>query len=1056
MRIAQLELLAYGHFRGHTLDLEAPGLHVVFGRNEAGKSTTLRAITGLLYGIDRQTGDAHTHKPTDLRIGGVLVSEDGKRLRVVRRKGNTNTLLDPQGAPVAEEAMTRLLRGISQETFTHAFGLDHDALRKGAVALLEGKGDLGESLFDASVGGGGEVQRLLERLEKEADGLYRPRGQTQPLNDAIKAFHEAQKAIKEKQSLPEAFVTQEEHLRMLNTELAAKAESRKALGARRARLEAARQRVPLERKQTHLRAQREELGAVVAHVARLADLRERIVRYDVAVKAQRDHAAEHALYGDRVLEAARRAGVPAPGAAGAPEVRLDVKADTRLLKLVAERDQIVERLGRLAVELDRARRELARATELAAAAPPEDTTALQRALGGARPLGDAEKRLAADTAKLEKRRRDLEAKLAQAGLAGIVLSELASRPLPSADVVEALASRQSEAERRKSRTAEKVAELDAQALALEQQIGALAGAFAPPDAEELGAARAVRDAAWTKLRVEALDARARLALEVEVERALRQADELADRMIREADRVTRLSGLKSALVTTREQLAQKRAELEAIGAEAAATEAELAAAFEASGLRPKTVAEAKALVVRVAQLLEQHAEAADAAHEVEQLAASVARVREELSAALGKATGATSLAVLVDEVTTRIDAAEAQRRARSEAAKLAEQHAVTLQEKEAALAREEAAIADVRVRLAEIATPLGIAADASTEEATRALGALRDLFDTTAKRAEAAAKAEAAAREARAFEEEIARVASDLAPDLASLPARDAATELAARAVRAEAVVRELEDVEAHLAELGSAELPEDVVALAADAEGAVRALEELEAQLDALDEEIGRLKKSIGGAELGLAQMRGDSLAADEAAKAQEALARVRAHVERYTRAKIAATILAREIDRYREENQGPLLSRASGLFARLTLGAYQGVKAGFDEKDRPCLLCVRDGGVEVPVTGLSEGTRDQLYLSLRLSSLERHAEVAEPMPLVLDDVLIQLDDERARAALVVLAELAARTKVQVLFFTHHARLVELAREAIAAPLLHVHELGARATLREADAALG
>jgi len=60
--------------------------------------------------------------------------------------------------------------------------------------------------------------------------------------------------------------------------------------------------------------------------------------------------------------------------------------------------------------------------------------------------------------------------------------------------------------------------------------------------------------------------------------------------------------------------------------------------------------------------------------------------------------------------------------------------------------------------------------------------------------------------------------------------------------------------------------------------------------------------------------------------------------------------------------------------------------------------------------------------------------------MPLVLDDVLIQLDDQRASAALGVLAEVS-RT-MQVLFFTHHARLVELARASVPASDLVVHEL--------------
>jgi len=172
MRIAKLDLLAYGHFRGLSLDFSQAGLHVVMGRNEAGKSTTLRAITGLLYGIDRFTQDAHVHKPTDLRIGGLLESARLKqRIRVIRRKGNTNTLTNEHGEPIDESVIDKLVGGISEETFKNAFGLDHNTLEGGAKALLEGRGDLGESLFDASVGGGGEVQRLLAELHAEADRI---------------------------------------------------------------------------------------------------------------------------------------------------------------------------------------------------------------------------------------------------------------------------------------------------------------------------------------------------------------------------------------------------------------------------------------------------------------------------------------------------------------------------------------------------------------------------------------------------------------------------------------------------------------------------------------------------------------------------------------------------------------------------------------------------------------------------------------------------------------------------------------------------------------------
>jgi len=60
--------------------------------------------------------------------------------------------------------------------------------------------------------------------------------------------------------------------------------------------------------------------------------------------------------------------------------------------------------------------------------------------------------------------------------------------------------------------------------------------------------------------------------------------------------------------------------------------------------------------------------------------------------------------------------------------------------------------------------------------------------------------------------------------------------------------------------------------------------------------------------------------------------------------------------------------------------------------------------------------------------------------LPLVLDDILIHFDDERAAAALGVLGELAER--VQILFFTHHARDLSLAGRAIAPECLFRHGL--------------
>jgi uncharacterized protein YhaN len=87
-----------------------------------------------------------------------------------------------------------------------------------------------------------------------------------------------------------------------------------------------------------------------------------------------------------------------------------------------------------------------------------------------------------------------------------------------------------------------------------------------------------------------------------------------------------------------------------------------------------------------------------------------------------------------------------------------------------------------------------------------------------------------------------------------------------------------------------------------------------------------------------------------------------------------------------------------------------------------------------------MSDGTCDQLYLSLRLASLENHLEAHEPMPFVIDDILINFDDSRAEATLNVQAELSRKT--QVIFFTHHKHLTGLAERCIPEGILNVHTM--------------
>ena len=173
-----------------------------------------------------------------------------------------------------------------------------------------------------------------------------------------------------------------------------------------------------------------------------------------------------------------------------------------------------------------------------------------------------------------------------------------------------------------------------------------------------------------------------------------------------------------------------------------------------------------------------------------------------------------------------------------------------------------------------------------------------------------------------------------------------------------------------------------------------------------------------------------GDDAAARAEAARQEALAEIRTVSERYVRVRTSALLLQWAIDRYRREKQAPLLERAGELFATITGGSFKDLRVAYDEKDHAHLTGLRPNGEVVPVAGMSSGTADQLYFALRVASVEDYLGRADSLPFVADDLFINFDNDRAGAGFEVLGELSGKT--QVLFFTHHAHLLDIARKTL------------------------
>lgn len=178
MRLRRLDLTRYGKFTNHAIDFGErvagmPDLHVVYGLNEAGKSTALCAYLDLLFGIEERTRYDFLHSYKLMEIGGCL-EFGGQSHELKRIKQRSNSLLDAQNNPVGEALLGAPLAGLTRSSYQTMFSLDDDTLKDGGNAILQSEGDLGEMLFSATSGLAG-ISAVLTSAGHEAGEIFRKR-----------------------------------------------------------------------------------------------------------------------------------------------------------------------------------------------------------------------------------------------------------------------------------------------------------------------------------------------------------------------------------------------------------------------------------------------------------------------------------------------------------------------------------------------------------------------------------------------------------------------------------------------------------------------------------------------------------------------------------------------------------------------------------------------------------------------------------------------------------------------------------------------------------------
>jgi uncharacterized protein YhaN len=185
---------------------------------------------------------------------------------------------------------------------------------------------------------------------------------------------------------------------------------------------------------------------------------------------------------------------------------------------------------------------------------------------------------------------------------------------------------------------------------------------------------------------------------------------------------------------------------------------------------------------------------------------------------------------------------------------------------------------------------------------------------------------------------------------------------------------------------------------------------------------------KDVGAAREKLADLDATPVTAKIASDLESLRAELSGHVDQWAPLVLADRLMKRAIERFRKQRQPQLLEEVASLLKRLTGGRYLRVHSQLDDKET-LLVTDADGCTKSP-DQLSTGTREQLYLAIRLAYIRHYSRTAESLPLVLDDILVNFDNDRARATLEVLAELSRDH--QILFMTCHRNVVDMIQEVL------------------------
>jgi len=1168
MKILELHLRAFGPFTDLPLDLSEGnhGFHIIYGANEAGKSSALRALVAWLYGIPHTSTDNFLHDHAQLRIGGRLRHSDGAELGYLRRKGQKKTLLDFDEQPLDDALLGKFLHGVEEELFKSMFGIDHAALIRGGEDILKGGGEIGQSLFSAGLGGA-SVRKVLDELDSEASSLFALRGQKKVINQLLSEYNETRRLIAEHSISGREWSDREEELKKAVADEEEAAKAVEALLVEKTRLSRLQIIKPKLAKRNELLKRRADLGEVVILPADFALKRQQTVQACEAANENRDGALsalqrlnsenealvipEAILDQEKTITALyqrlgshlkasqdltglkarlRQHEVDAEGLlAGlfpnhtleeSKKLRPTAALRTRVQELGSRYQVLINNQERAKKDIQMFGRKLEESTEtLARLQAPQDAGNLRRTIDLIRRGGDLEEMHLSSIGMVHAAEDEARIGFGRLGLWTGTLDGLERAPLPSSETCDRFESDLLKLEGEKERLDERIEQVQSEIGQINRQIEEFRLMGAVPTEKALEEARTRRDQGWSLVRrawinKEEIESEKKAFdpendLPEAYEKTVRRADELADRLRREAERVAKQAEWMSRQSILGQECAALEETRKRVQLQIQNLKQEWVALWKLVGIVPLSPREMRSWLTKVDEVLQQVEKVRGLRQEAARLQVQIERHRAALNEEIAKVgekqvASDETLAAGLERGQDIVDSIDRSNRLREDLEKAIMSTRHDLKEARASESDLAGRVAQWKVDWSETVERVGVSGKSSPEEANALLAKLDDLFKKLDEASALEVRIRAIEKDAEAFRIDVQTLLTRIAPDLLTFPADQSAAELHARLTRAkgDAVLRsqlkkqilekeetlrqsqdtitlmmqrletlcqqagcsdptemeaieqrsleaqnlrkEIDVLEEQLVELSGGASIEALIreAETVDADTLPAEIEKVTRKIQDLEELRSRINQSIGEKRKTLEQMGGSAKAIEPAEKVQGILAEIRSGVERYICLRLAAMILKREIERYRAENQGPLLMRAGEIFSRLTLGRFSRLQTDFGQADEPVLIGIRPNGKQVYVDGMSEGTRDQLYLSLRLASLERYLETNEPMPFIVDDILVNFDNDRAAATLGVLAELSEKT--QVIFFTHHLHLVELTQTGGVKEVVRVHQLQA------------